>query len=205
MLDDMRLGAIEATGGDVNQVTVLELVAEIKRQRGLLADANRLIKPLEWLDDRGRECAWCGATNYVFDGRDPRDNHRRNCRWLALWKATEPFAPREPDRARTMMERVASDMATMMGNDSTLPQNRHDPEKEWFFPGAVDSSRLRMGVPGHGRSVGCVEWGGKARTYYNFCAGYGHVSAVWIGDSYPKNQWTEEEARAHHESKAVSG
>lgn len=204
-MDAQRLGAIEAVNGDVNQATVLELVAEVKRQRGLLADTNRLIRSLEWIEDRGRECSWCGATNYVFDGRDPRDNHRQGCRWLALWKATEPFAPKEPDRAKTMMEQVANSMATMMGNDPALPQDRYDPEKEWFFPGAVDASRLRMGVPGHGRAVGCVEWAGKARTYYNFCAGYGHVSAVWIGDSYPKSQWTEEEARSHHESKAVSG
>lgn len=98
-----------------------------------------------------------------------------------------------PDGEITMAQ-VTRDLAIMMGNDPTLPKDRHDPEREWFFSG------LRAGISGQTpRAVGCDEWEGVSRTYYTFMVGCGYVPAIWRGNSYPKDQWSEDEARRFHE------
>lgn len=71
---------------------------DLETSQKLLSDARTLLLPLEWLDDRGRECAWCGATRHTFNKVEDigtprehkaRDNHRPDCRWLTFIKATE--------------------------------------------------------------------------------------------------------------------
>lgn len=98
-----------------------------------------------------------------------------------------------PDGEITMAQ-VTRDLAIMMGNDPTLPGDRHDPEREWFFAGV-----RKLAVADCPRAVGCKEWEGVARTYYTFMNGHGYVPRIWLGNSYPKDQWSEDEARRFHE------
>lgn len=93
------------------------------------------------------------------------------------------------------MAQVTRDLAVMMGNDPTLPPYHHDPEREWFFPGV----RTLKAAPGAHRGVGVVEWAGADRTYYTFMNGCGYIPAIWRGNSYPKDQWSEDAARRCHE------
>lgn len=99
-----------------------------------------------------------------------------------------------PDGEITMAQ-VARDLAAMMGNDPMLPKFHHDHEREWFFPGV----RTLTIAPGAHRGVGVVEWDDVSRTYYTFMNGHGYVPAIWRGNSYPKDQWSEDEARRCHE------
>lgn len=99
-----------------------------------------------------------------------------------------------PDGEITMAQ-VTRDLAAMMGNDPTLPKDRHDPEREWFFRGV----RTLAFVSDVHRAVGVAEWDSVSRTYYSFMKGHGYIPAIWRGNSYPKDQWSEDEARRCHE------
>lgn len=66
------------------------LIAEVRRLRDLLAAGHKLVLPLQWLDDHGRECAWCEATIHGTPaGVDSRTNHRANCAWLSFVRRAE--------------------------------------------------------------------------------------------------------------------
>lgn len=79
----------------------------------------------------------------------------------------------------------------MAGGDDTLPSDRPDPEREWVVTARPDDVAIH-------RLVSVEKWDDTCRTVYRL------VSAI-IGSCikndvhycYPKDQWTEEEARAH--------
>lgn len=55
----------------------------------------------------------------------------------------------------------------------------------------------RQGEQGHGRGVSVVEWAGVDRTHYSIHAGYGMIKRTLLWECFPKDQWTEEEARSY--------
>lgn len=66
--------------------------------KALLLEAKAIVEQVEWIEDNGRECAWCSATRHTFNRaevigtpaeRKPRDNHRETCRWLTFIKGVE--------------------------------------------------------------------------------------------------------------------
>lgn len=78
--------------------TEAALQEEINKLRLLVRCARKMLEGCEWLDDRGRECAWCYATRHTFNTEEtigtpqehkPRDNHREDCAWHTFWKASE--------------------------------------------------------------------------------------------------------------------
>ena len=187
MLDEKRLNeiAVALTVATDAKAVAEELLADSRDTRKLLAETHALIKPLEWLDDGGRECAWCTATRHVFGpNRKARDNHRKDCKWLALFEATKSFAPPEPQRV----------------NSRGLPEDRHDPEREWFFPGLRPGLTIGLDCDGTGRSMTWSKVGEKHRRSYDLMAGLGYIPDVWVGSAYPKDEWSEAEAHAHHKA-----
>lgn len=90
---------------------------------------------------------------------------------------------------------LAGVLADWAGADRSLPNGGTDPVREWVFPG----HRAGTGQPVN-RCIGVENLGGDdCRTKYTLYAGYGYHTDAW--HCYPKDQWTEAEARAHYEGK----
>lgn len=97
---------------------------------------------------------------------------------------------------------VVRALGDILGIDRTLPGDRPDHEKEWAFPGprGEPDGPIDMTVRGAGRSAGGTEWAGKDRIYYGIWRDTGYIPRVWAWACYPKDQWSEDEARAYHQA-----